>query len=105
MNAADAATVAAAAAAGLIAGRAASPLAARLLAVPRPGGGLTQQARTQQARTQRARTRWALTLGTGLACAVMALRFGPSPPLPAFCCLAGIGVPLAMIDARTRPAA
>lgn len=32
----------------------------------------------------------------------MALRFGPSPALPAFCYLAGIGVPLAVIDARCR---
>ena len=30
----------------------------------------------------------------------MAMRFGPSPALPAFCYLAGIGAPLAMIDAR-----
>jgi len=32
----------------------------------------------------------------------MALRFGPTPPLPAFCYLAGIGVPLAVIDTRCR---
>ena len=32
----------------------------------------------------------------------MALRFGPNPALPAFCYLAGIGVPLAVIDARCR---
>ena len=32
----------------------------------------------------------------------MALRFGPSPALPAFCYLAGIGVPLAVIDARCQ---
>jgi leader peptidase (prepilin peptidase) / N-methyltransferase len=32
----------------------------------------------------------------------MAIRFGPSPVLPAFCYLAGIGVPLAMIDARCQ---
>ena len=92
MNAADAATLAAAAAAGLLAGQAASPLAPRLLAAP-PSAGR---------RTQQAGARWTLTLGTGLACAVMAVRFGPSPPLPAFCYLAGVGVPLAMIDARTR---
>jgi leader peptidase (prepilin peptidase)/N-methyltransferase len=48
------------------------------------------------------RTQWALILGTGLAFAVMAVRFGPSPPLPAFCYLAGIGVPLAVIDTRCR---
>ena len=43
-----------------------------------------------------------MILGTALACAVMALRFGPNPALPAFCYLAGIGVPLAVIDARCR---
>ncbi len=32
----------------------------------------------------------------------MAIRFGPSPALPAFCYLAGIGVPLAVIDARCQ---
>ncbi len=32
----------------------------------------------------------------------MAARFGPSPVLPAFCYLAGIGVPLAVIDARCQ---
>src|SRR6202035_5142069 len=48
------------------------------------------------------RTRWSLSLGTGLACAAMALRFGPNPALPAFCYLAGIGVPLAVIDTRCR---
>jgi leader peptidase (prepilin peptidase) / N-methyltransferase len=32
----------------------------------------------------------------------MALRFGPSPALPAFCYLAAIGVPLAVIDARSQ---
>jgi leader peptidase (prepilin peptidase)/N-methyltransferase len=41
-------------------------------------------------------------MGTGLACAAMAIRFGPSPALPAFCYLAGIGVPLAVIDARCQ---
>ncbi|HEY5351254.1 MAG TPA: prepilin peptidase [Streptosporangiaceae bacterium] len=83
MNPADIVTVAAAAMAGLLVGRVASPV------VPgsRPAAG---------------RTRWGLVLSTGLAFAVMALLFGPSPPLPAFCYLAGIGVPLAMIDARTR---
>ena len=30
------------------------------------------------------------------------MRFGPVPPLPAFCYLAGIGVPLAVIDVRCR---
>jgi leader peptidase (prepilin peptidase)/N-methyltransferase len=30
----------------------------------------------------------------------MAMRFGPGPALPAFCYLAGIGAPLAVIDAR-----
>jgi leader peptidase (prepilin peptidase) / N-methyltransferase len=43
-----------------------------------------------------------LILGTGLAFAVIAARFGPVPPLPAFCYLAGIGVPLAVIDVRCR---
>jgi leader peptidase (prepilin peptidase)/N-methyltransferase len=32
----------------------------------------------------------------------MAIRFGPSPALPAFCYLTGIGVPLAVIDARCQ---
>ena len=32
----------------------------------------------------------------------MALRFGLSPALPAFCYLAAIGVPLAVIDARSQ---
>ena len=32
----------------------------------------------------------------------MALRFGPSPVLPAFCYLAWVGVPLAVIDARSQ---
>ena len=32
----------------------------------------------------------------------MAMRFGPSPALPAFCYLAGVGVPLAVIDARRQ---
>ncbi len=43
-----------------------------------------------------------MILGTGLAFAVIAVRFGPVPPLPAFCYLAGIGVPLAVIDVRCR---
>ena len=34
--------------------------------------------------------------------AVMVARFGPSPVLPAYCYLAGIGAPLAVIDARHR---
>ena len=105
MSTADAATVAAAAAAGLVAGRAASRYTARLLAPPWPGSSparwaLARCARTPWALTPWALTPWALTLGTGLACTVMALRFGPSPVLPAFCYLAGIGVPLAVIDAR-----
>ena len=91
MNPADAATIAAAAAAGLLAGRAASRLTARLLAAPR---GLEPRALSQAG--------WSLPLGTGLACAVMAARFGPGPVLPAFCYLAGIGVPLAVIDARCQ---
>jgi leader peptidase (prepilin peptidase)/N-methyltransferase len=32
----------------------------------------------------------------------MAMRFGPSPALPAFCYLAWISVPLAVIDARCQ---
>ena len=83
MTPADVVTVAVAAMAGLLTGRVASPV----VPASRPAAG---------------RTRWGLVLGTGLAFAVMALRFGPSPPLPAFCYLAGIGVPLAMIDARTQ---
>ena len=94
MNPVDVATVAAAAAAGLLAGRAASGLTARLLAAPGPpAAGSPPVGRP---------ARWSLALGTGLACAVMAIRFGPSPALPAFCYLAGIGVPLAVIDARCQ---
>ncbi len=87
MNAAGGAAVAAAAAAGLLTGRVASWHTARLLAAPQPSGR---------------RTSWILLAGTGLAFAIMALRFGPGPPLPAFCYLAGIGVPLAVIDIRCR---
>jgi leader peptidase (prepilin peptidase)/N-methyltransferase len=104
---ADAVTVAAAAAAGLLAGRVASRHTARLLAAPQPTA--PQPAPPQPAGPRSAdrpgggrRTRWALILGTALACAVMALRFGPTLPLPAFCYLAGIGVPLAVIDTRCR---
>jgi leader peptidase (prepilin peptidase) / N-methyltransferase len=32
----------------------------------------------------------------------MAMRFGPSPALPAFCYLAWVGMPLAVIDARCQ---
>ena len=92
MNIADGATVVAAAAAGLLAGRAASRLTARLLAAPRAPGPLA---------VDRAASR-TLTLGTGLALALMALRFGPAPPLPAFCYLAGVAMPLAVIDTRCR---
>ena len=92
MNAADGATVAAAVVAGLFTGRAASRHAARLLAVPQPAGPQPAGRRTSGV----------LVLGTGLAFAIMALRFGPGPPLPAFCYLAGIGIPLAMIDFRCR---
>jgi leader peptidase (prepilin peptidase) / N-methyltransferase len=114
--AADAATVTAAAVAGLLAGGAASRLVAGLLAAPRPAE--PPAAEPPAAEPPAAEppageppagsppagrgTRWSLSLGTGLACAVMAIRFGPSPALPAFCYLAGIGVPLAMIDARCQ---
>ncbi len=101
MNAADGVTVAAAATAGLLAGRAASRLTARLLAAPLapdPPPALLPPPPLPASQ----RTRWALILGSGLVFAVMALRFGPSPPLPAFCYLAGIGVPLAVIDSRSR---
>ena len=87
MNAVDGATVAAAVAAGLLTGRMATTHTARLLAAARPIGP---------------RTSWVLVLGTGLDFAIMALRFGPGPPLPAFCYLAGIGIPLAVIDIRCR---
>jgi len=104
---ADGVTVAAAAAAGLLAGRAASRHAARLLAAPQPTPPQpTAPQPTGPPPADRPwggrRTRWGLILGTALACAVMALRFGPTPPLPAFCYLAGIGVPLAVIDTRCR---
>ena len=106
MNAADGATVAAAVVAGLLTGRAASRHAARLLAAPpaQPAGpqptGPHRPPRPAQPAGRR--TSWVLVLGTGLAFAIMALRFGPGPPLPAFCYLAGIGIPLAMIDIRCR---
>jgi leader peptidase (prepilin peptidase)/N-methyltransferase len=109
---ADGVTVAAAATAGLLAGRAASRHTARLLAAPQPAvlqPAALQPAVPQPAAPQRAdpppggrRTRVALILGTALACVVMALRFGPTPALPAFCYLAGIGMPLAVIDTRCR---
>jgi len=46
--------------------------------------------------------RWILvtTLVTAAVVAAVAVRFGLSPVLPAFCCLAAAGVPLAFIDAR-----
>ena len=114
MTPADAATVVAAVVAavvaGLLTGRVASRLTARLLATPpspepRPHEPQAHEPRAADpgppASSPAARgTRWSLTLGTGLACAVMAMRFGPSPALPAFCYLAGIGAPLAVIDAR-----
>ena len=113
MNAADGATVAAAVVAGLLTGRAASRHAARLLAGPQPAGPQPAGPRPAAPRNPPARgppapqpagrrTSWVLVLGTGLAFAIMALRFGPGPPLPAFCYLAGIGIPLAMIDIRCR---
>ncbi len=107
MNPADAATVVAAAGAGLLAGRVASRLTARLLAAPQQHQPQQHQPRAHDPRAPGSppagrRARWSLTLGTGLACAVMAMRFGPSPALPAFCYLAGIGVPLAVIDARCQ---
>jgi leader peptidase (prepilin peptidase)/N-methyltransferase len=112
VSTADGVTVAAAAAAGLLAGRAASRHTARLLAAPHPPA--RHPAASHPPAPQPAgpspgdappggrRTQWALILGTALACAVMALRFGPNPMLPAFCYLAGIGVPLAVIDTRYR---
>ena len=117
MNPVDAATVAAAAVAGLLAGRAASGITARLLAAsqlpdarapdprapgPRAPGRWAHNPRPPGSPLVSRRTRWSLSLGTGLACAGMAVRFGPSPALPAFCYLAGIGVPLAVIDARCQ---
>jgi leader peptidase (prepilin peptidase) / N-methyltransferase len=39
---------------------------------------------------------------TAAAFVVLAIRFGPRPALPAFCFLAAVGVPLALIDARTQ---
>jgi leader peptidase (prepilin peptidase) / N-methyltransferase len=107
VNPADAATVAAAVVAGLLAGRVASRLTARLLATPPVPAARAHQPRARQSRAPAAPPasrppRWSLTLPTGLACAVMALRFGPSPALPAFCYLAAIGVPLAVIDARSQ---
>jgi leader peptidase (prepilin peptidase) / N-methyltransferase len=103
----DAATVTAAAVAGLLAGRMASRLTAGLLATPQPPEPPAGQPPAHDSsppgspRADRG-TRWSLSLGTGLACVMMAVRFGPSPALPAFCYLAGIGVPLAVIDARCQ---
>jgi leader peptidase (prepilin peptidase)/N-methyltransferase len=107
MNPADGVTVAAAATAGLLAGRAASRLTARLLAAPPPArqpppAPLAPPPLAPPPLASGRRTGWALILGTGVAFAVMAVRFGPVPPLPAFCYLAGIGVPLAVIDVRCR---
>jgi leader peptidase (prepilin peptidase)/N-methyltransferase len=45
---------------------------------------------------------WATIVVTAVTVAAVALRFGPSPVLPAFCYLAAAGVPLAFIDARQR---
>jgi leader peptidase (prepilin peptidase) / N-methyltransferase len=99
---ADGITVAAAAAAGLLAGRAAGRHTARLLAAPQPTDPQPTGPLSADRPWDGRRTRWALILGTALACAVMALRFGPALPLPAFCYLAGVGVPLAAIDAKHR---
>jgi leader peptidase (prepilin peptidase) / N-methyltransferase len=44
----------------------------------------------------------ATTLVTAVVVAAVAVRFGLSPVLPAFCCLAVAGVALAFIDARQR---
>jgi leader peptidase (prepilin peptidase) / N-methyltransferase len=45
---------------------------------------------------------WYAAAGLATAAAVVAMwfRFGASPELPAFCCLAAAGVPLAFIDGR-----
>jgi leader peptidase (prepilin peptidase)/N-methyltransferase len=45
---------------------------------------------------------WATIVVTAVTVAAVALRFGLSPVLPAFCYLAAAGVPLAFIDARQR---
>jgi leader peptidase (prepilin peptidase) / N-methyltransferase len=45
---------------------------------------------------------WATILATAVTLAAVVLRFGLSPALPAFCCLAAAGVPLAFFDARHR---
>src|SRR6202030_3474538 len=102
VNPVDAATVAATTVAGLLTGRAASRLTARLLAAPQPPEPRAPEPRAPDPRAPDPpaprppgcpaagrRTRWSLSLGTGLACAAMAMRFGPSPALPAFCYLAG----------------
>jgi leader peptidase (prepilin peptidase)/N-methyltransferase len=112
VNAADAVTVAVAAAAGLLAGRVTSRPTARLPGAARscglrlrgPGSARPGSARPGSAGpgTGSRRYRLALSLATGLACAVLALRFGPAPALPAFCYLAAIAVPLAEIDTSCR---
>ena len=83
VNPADAATIAAAAAAGLLAGRAASRLTARLLAALQAGGSRSREPRAREPHDQRVLSQAgrSLTLGTGLAFAVMAARLGR-----AWCC-------------------
>ena len=44
----------------------------------------------------------AATLATAVMVAAVAVRFGLTPVLPAFCYLAAVGVPLAFVDARER---
>src|SRR5215469_16206521 len=42
----------------------------------------------------------AAALATGAMVAAVVVRFGLTPPLPAYCYLAAVAVPLAFIDAR-----
>src|SRR5215467_13465927 len=73
----------------------------------RAGWARADRTRAGQARGGRARAGWApggqglaVELGTGACFAVMALRFGPSPVLPAFLLLAALAPVLTLTDLR-----
>ena len=70
---------------------------------------LAERALAERVLADRASGGWAsggwslvMELGTGAGFAVMALRFGPSPVLPAFLLLAALAPVLAVIDLRCR---
>lgn len=87
------ATVLAAAAGGL-----ALPGLVRVLVTRLPAG---QRGCPQPGRSHRSEC-LAAGLTTAACCGLMALRFGPTLQLLAFCYLAAVGVALAFIDARHR---